>query len=458
MDLHVPTLALVVGLTSLLQAVGFWIVGRFNPGLVWVRWWGVAALMNGLGCPLLTLRLVVDLPWLTKVLPTLLNGAGSALFYVGAAVFAGRPVRRWPGLVALLLFLGYLWFLLVDFNLRVRPFFAGAVFSLFQVLGVLALLHERRPGLRFFATFTAATSLLSCVVLAYRAVSMALSHQPAEVLDSHWLQVSLFLTALLWVLTWTFGTMSLVNQRILLETRLANEARILAKDEALALEKELASERALRQRRLLVRDLHDGLGGITANLAMLANRRSADSVDASLPTRLQNLQNLATEANREVTLIMNSVEQRSAHWADVLTDVRRHAERLAESHGFGLHWTVSGRVPTDPVVDVPALLSLARATKEGLNNLARHSGARTATVRFSFRARQVGVLVRDDGTRCGDGASWRPGRGLGNMRRRVEELGGRFVLRTGHGTALRFLVPLPIEVRPLPAEQDPVDL
>ena len=54
------------------------------------------------------------------------------------------------------------------------------------------------------------------------------------------------------------------------------------------------------------------------------------------------------------------------------------------------------------------------------------------------------MTIRDDGTGFALGTPSTGGRGLQNMRRRLEELGGRLSIRSNHGTVLRFVVPLPL--------------
>jgi signal transduction histidine kinase len=65
-------------------------------------------------------------------------------------------------------------------------------------------------------------------------------------------------------------------------------------------------------------------------------------------------------------------------------------------------------------------------------------------IRFAFHTTWLGVTIRDDGRGFPGGAPSTGGRGLGNMRRRLEELGGRLSIRSDRGSVLRFIVPLPL--------------
>ena len=92
-----------------------------------------------------------------------------------------------------------------------------------------------------------------------------------------------------------------------------------------------------------------------------------------------------------------------------------------------------------------AQLSLMRCCKEAIHNLARHSQARHAQIRVCFRPRWVSLRIDDDG--IGTEATAKTpggGRGMANMRRRSEELGGRLTVLSGPGCRLRITIPLPV--------------
>jgi signal transduction histidine kinase len=60
--------------------------------------------------------------------------------------------------------------------------------------------------------------------------------------------------------------------------------------------------------------------------------------------------------------------------------------------------------------------------QEALTNVLRHAGPTSAEVDVEYREREVSVAVRDRGA----GGAAGPGRGLGGLRQRVEELQGAF--------------------------------
>src|SRR4029079_14837116 len=94
---------------------------------------------------------------------------------------------------------------------------------------------------------------------------------------------------------------------------------------------------------------------------------------------------------------------------------------------LAVHCSVEGTLEGLPAaVEVAGL----RIVAEALTNVARHSGARTCRVAVS-RKQCLTVVVTDDG--AGIPATTGAGVGLGSMRERAAELGGRCTVGAAPG-------------------------
>lgn len=82
------------------------------------------------------------------------------------------------------------------------------------------------------------------------------------------------------------------------------------------------------------------------------------------------------------------------------------------------------------------------AVKEAVHNACKHSGATTVTITI-ITDKELTVSVQDNG-RGLDLAGTALGNGLGNMRQRMENIGGNLEMVSEAGTLLRFSVPLSI--------------
>jgi signal transduction histidine kinase len=103
---------------------------------------------------------------------------------------------------------------------------------------------------------------------------------------------------------------------------------------------------------------------------------------------------------------------------------------------------VDGEEPDGMSVEVVAeLLAIAR---EALANVARHSGARHASMRLTAPGMSVRLEIADDGQGILPNANTgRSHDGLANMRARAEALGGTFDIQSGQGAGTRIIVAIP---------------
>jgi signal transduction histidine kinase len=97
-------------------------------------------------------------------------------------------------------------------------------------------------------------------------------------------------------------------------------------------------------------------------------------------------------------------------------------------------------------------IHLYRVLQEALNNVARHSGAKTAEVRLTFVPDSLTLEVEDSGVGFRDRR--RDGLGLVSMRERAEIVGGRieFLAGADGGALVRFTVPASREEAHVAAE------
>jgi signal transduction histidine kinase len=217
------------------------------------------------------------------------------------------------------------------------------------------------------------------------------------------------------------------------------------RDEALGLAADLQRSREglvtarEEERRRLRRDLHDGLGPQLASLTM-----KAEAARDLLPT-----DPAATDA-----LLAEIVEQTQTSVADIrrlvyalrppalddlglLAALRAHAAQY--NHG-ALQVAI---VAPEHLPPLPAAVEVAayRIAQEALANVARHSNARTCSVRIRVDGDTLSVEVTDDG--CGIPEGRKAGVGLTSMRERAAELGGALRIErlpTG-GTGVRARLP-----------------
>ena len=197
----------------------------------------------------------------------------------------------------------------------------------------------------------------------------------------------------------------------------------------------------MHQQQQLIRDLHDGIGGLTANVAILAEMGRRNAADEKDRGRFDRISMLASEGGAEIHSLMSSMEARDVQWGDLIVECRRHAGIVITGHGMDFNLSVLGDSGQPGPGMFPGM-SLFRIFKEALTNAVKHSGASRIEAFMDFTPASFRMTVRDNGR--GMGATQGTGRGFPNMAARIKEFGGTMTCRSEQGTELVFEVPLPL--------------
>jgi signal transduction histidine kinase len=216
----------------------------------------------------------------------------------------------------------------------------------------------------------------------------------------------------------------------------------------------LAQQQALERERLrIARDIHDDLGANLTRISLLS-QSALDKAAAAQPpvqevSRIYTTARAMTVAMDEIVWAINpqhdKLESVAAYFADFV-------EEFLSQAGLRFQLEIPLTLPAGTLKgEIRHHLFLA--LKEALNNTVKHAHATEVVVGLEVRAGTLVLSVRDNGcgfqpeAKAGHSAGLdraRPGNGLENMRRRLEELGGRCTIESepGHGTRVEFGIDL----------------
>ena len=201
---------------------------------------------------------------------------------------------------------------------------------------------------------------------------------------------------------------------------------------------EVESEVArLSERNRLSEDIHDSLGHhLLAGSVQLQTAKTLRDLDPTGASQaVDHAADAVAEAISETRLIVDATHQDAG--IDVPAAIRDLARRVVPS-SVNLGITIEG---DHDLLDTEHRVAIYRVIQESLSNMVRHASATTARITSSVGSREVVVEVSDDGAGFDLNAVERLG-GITNMRRRVEDLGGTFEVRSEQGsTTVRATVP-----------------
>jgi signal transduction histidine kinase len=222
-------------------------------------------------------------------------------------------------------------------------------------------------------------------------------------------------------------------------TAVASQAGSLLQNAVLVADLQRSRERLVaareEERRVLRRELHDGVGPALAGMALqldsLVERLGCDDELVARASRLRG--DMATTV-AEIRRVIDGLRP-------VVLDELGLAESLR-----GLPCVVGDRIGVEIDGDLAGLppattVAAYRIAAEALSNAVRHSGAGTVHLSARMDGRDLRVEVRDDG--AGFNADVVPGVGLQSMHERAAEVGGTLAVRSrlGRGTVVRAMLP-----------------
>lgn len=203
-----------------------------------------------------------------------------------------------------------------------------------------------------------------------------------------------------------------------------------------------------QERRRLARELHDSEG---QNLSVLL-------------MSLSKLKRICTFDMESQTLLSESIEMANQCFRNIRTLSYLLHPPLLDEFGLisALHWYVEGfseRSGIAVALDLPSALnrlpaemetSLFRLVQEGLTNIHRHSGSRTARISLQCLKGELQLHIEDQGKGLdvaklsGHDGSSIAGVGIAGMKERVRELGGTFQIEShSRKTVVNVTLPLP---------------
>jgi signal transduction histidine kinase len=198
-----------------------------------------------------------------------------------------------------------------------------------------------------------------------------------------------------------------------LEVRLAARTQELeaSYEKLQRIEKERA---VVDERQRLMREMHDGMGSSLMSSLVMVEQGRLSSAEVATVLR---------ECIDDLKLTIDSLEPIGQDLVTLLATLRYRLGRRLEQAGLRLEWMVAD-VPSLPWLDAVTALQVLRIIQEALTNVVKHAGASVVRIETSTTEAEVHVRISDDG--IGFDADVREGgRGLINMRRRAEQLGGQ---------------------------------
>jgi signal transduction histidine kinase/ligand-binding sensor domain-containing protein len=209
----------------------------------------------------------------------------------------------------------------------------------------------------------------------------------------------------------------------------------------------LRQQQALeKERARIARDIHDQVGASLTQLALLGEMVEADKDD---PQEAQGHARQISQTARETTHALDEIVWTVNPSNDTLDGLVNYICKQAQDYlavaGLRYRLDVPAQLPKT-AISPETRHNVFLAAKEAVTNIVKHSGATEAALRLRLEAQVFTLEIQDNG-RGPAGLKEKAAEsrnGMRNMRKRMEDIGGRFSIGPGPhgGTVVGLTVPL----------------
>ncbi|MBK6481740.1 MAG: hypothetical protein IPG01_01090 [Chitinophagaceae bacterium] len=194
------------------------------------------------------------------------------------------------------------------------------------------------------------------------------------------------------------------------------------------------------ERSRIAADMHDDLGADLSNLLLMS--RMSESNESFKPAEAKHssrFENYVSELIGKVDEIIWALNPRNDTLKGTIEYIRDYVSKTSQLIGLELFVSIPEVLPVDPV-SAKFRRSLFLVVKESLNNIHHHSSANKLTLTFDIAEGHLLVFFEDNGKGFDVNTTQTGADGLFNMKKRIEELGGKFFLNSeiGAGSSIRI--------------------
>jgi ligand-binding sensor domain-containing protein/signal transduction histidine kinase len=210
---------------------------------------------------------------------------------------------------------------------------------------------------------------------------------------------------------------------------------------------DLRQQQALeKDRARIARDIHDQVGASLTQLSLLGEMAESDKNNpAEVAACAAQITQTARETARALDEIVWTVNPSNDTLEGLISYICKHAQEYLALAGLRYRLEAPSQLPATDI-SPEARHNIFLAAKESVTNIVKHAHATEACIRLLLEPRSITLEIQDNGRgpagHTGPAAQSRSG--LRNMRKRMEDIGGKFEIRpaTGGGTLIRLTAPI----------------
>ncbi|MEW6157313.1 MAG: two-component regulator propeller domain-containing protein [Verrucomicrobiota bacterium] len=206
-----------------------------------------------------------------------------------------------------------------------------------------------------------------------------------------------------------------------------------------------------KERARIAKDIHDDLGASLTQITLLSELARTDlTKPADAEQHIRQISAMARDLTRSMDEIVWAIDPRNDTLDSLITYICKFSQDYLPLAGIRCRLDVPTALPAYPL-STEVRHNLFLACKESLTNIVKHAHATEVWIRLSIQPSSFVLSIEDNG--CGfkleanglprpGGVFSSRGNGLPNLKKRFQEIGGRFELESqpDRGTRTRMVI------------------
>lgn len=198
-----------------------------------------------------------------------------------------------------------------------------------------------------------------------------------------------------------------------------------------------------KQRSKITADLHDDIGSTLSSLQInsaVANQL-IDKNSKEAKKVLEKIETQAEQLSDKIGDIIWSMKPGKEEFLSLTTRIKNFTNDIMGSTDIDYTLNLDETI-NDQLTDITIRKNIILFIKEAINNAAKYSGAKQFSINIYYQNENIMIEIADNGV--GFDPIKTNGNGIGNMKKRIEELNGTFTLNSDHffGTSIKATIPV----------------
>ena len=207
----------------------------------------------------------------------------------------------------------------------------------------------------------------------------------------------------------------------------------------------IETQNKLQEQRLQIsRDLHDNIGSqLTFIISSVDNIKYAFEIqNTQLDNKLLSISNFAKSTIIELRDTIWAMNNSEITFEDLRIRIHNFIEKAKEAkHDIDFDFTIEENLLASKFTSIEGM-NIYRTIQEGVNNSIKYADSKKIQIRIMHQKSSIVILIHDDGKGF-DNKKTAFGNGINNMKKRIEEIGGKISIESENATGTNINITIP---------------